>query len=556
MSTKDDRYDSTQLVGAAATSPDTSPDSALSTRSALQPADLLKDRYLIEKELGRGGMGVVYLARDRQLHSRPVVIKLLLDDAAHGGYFKKKFRQEIEALALIDHPGIVGALDTGETPDGRPYLVMQFIEGCDLRSAINPRGMDFDRAAHILRQIGQALDAAHNKGILHRDLKPENIRLQTLAGGDEQARLIDFGIASVRDSRVTLSDHTTEVAGTLAYMAPEQFVGKPSPSSDIYAMAVIAYEMVTGRVPFNTTSAVQQYEMQKEGARVKPSDLRPDLPPAAEKLILRALSFNPKDRPATARELGDSLARALGSPAPAERDASERETVRLETATRAITLPRRRSVWLGISGAIILLAVALGYGLWPRSQPDQPGIATGERSLNFSVTVMRGENTFQEPSRPSSEIEFRKGDRIKLNISSPQKGYLYILNQGPFLTGGGPTYVVLYPRAGSALIDGEQEVRVPDSNRDWLLIDQAERAEKIWIVWSENSVAELEEVKSLANPMDRGLISDAAHIRAVQDFLSQHSARKPSEQKDEVKDQINLKLKDRVLVHLLKMEPR
>jgi predicted Ser/Thr protein kinase len=553
MSTKDDRYDSTQIVGAAATSP-TSADSA--PGAGLEPGDLLKDRYEIEKEIGRGGVGVVYLARDRQLHSRRVVIKLLLEATGHSPYFKKKFQQEIEALALIDHPGIVGALDTGETPGGRPYFVMQFVEGCDLRSVIKERGMEFERAAHILRQVGHALSAAHDKGILHRDLKPENIRLQPLAGGEEQVKLIDFGIASVKDSKSTLNTHTTEVAGTLSYMAPEQFVGKPTPSSDIYAMGVIAYEMVTGRIPFNTSSAVQQYEMQREGTRVKPKDLRPDLATAAQKAILKALAFNPKDRHSSAREFGESLARALGASASAIGPARDASTVRMVERTRALAMPRKRTLMFVILVAAALAAGAAGYTLWPRGQTGATDGQSAERTLNFSVTVTRDGETFQEPSRPSSEIEFKKGDRIRLNVSSPQSGYLYILNQGPFLTDGGPTYIVLFPRARSALIAENEEVHFPEPNEGYLWVDQAERGEKIWLVWSEGPAPELEEVKSLANPMDRGLISDAGQIRAVQDFLSRHSASKPSEQKDEVKDHINLKVKDPVLVHLLKMGPR
>jgi serine/threonine protein kinase len=551
MSGQDDRYDSTQIVGASATSAGAAPGGG----GWLQPGELLKDRYRIEKEIGRGGAGVVYLARDSQLHSRPVVVKLLLEDRSPGSYFKKKFHKEIEALALIDHPGIVGALDTGETADGRSYFVMQFVEGCDLRSAIASRGMEFERVAHIARQMGHALSAAHDKGVLHRDLKPENVRLQPLAGGEEQVKLIDFGIASVRDSKATLDTHTTEVAGTLAYMAPEQFVGKPSPSSDIYAMGVIVYEMVTGRIPFNTNSAVQQYEMQREGARVKPKDLRPELPTSAQKAILKALTFNPKDRYSTAREFGEAIAQSL-APSPAGSLAHEGDTEPLGAKTRVIAIPGKRPLLIALLIAAALAAGIAGYRLWPGGPSGGEGSPAAGRALSFSVLVLRDGVMFQEPSRPSSQIEFKKGDRIRLSVNSPQPGYLYILNHGPFLTDGGPTYIVLFPQGGSAQVAEGQEVRVPESNREWLLVDQAERSEKIWIVWSESAIAELEAVKALANPMDRGLISDAGQIKAVQDFLSEHSSVKPSEQKDEVKDQINLEVKDRVLVHLLKMEPQ
>src|SRR5437773_3480639 len=134
----------------------------------------LGGRYLIKQELGRGGFGAVYLALDQKMVSRPLVVKVLLDPSFADGWSVKKFQQEIEALARLDHPSIVGIFDAGETPEGRPYLVMQYVEGVSLRSAIKAEGMDFGRSANIIRQIGRALTAAHKKGIFHRDLKPEN----------------------------------------------------------------------------------------------------------------------------------------------------------------------------------------------------------------------------------------------------------------------------------------------------------------------------------------------------------------------------------------------
>jgi len=272
---------------------------------------LLGDRYRIEKELARGGMGIVYLARDEHLLSRHVVIKVLLEESNPDPWLQKKFRQEIEALARIDHPGVVGALDCGETPDGKPYLVMQFVEGVTLRSAIGDRGMDLGRVARILRQVVQALSAAHEKGVYHRDLKPENIMLQLLGESEEHVKLIDFGIATVKDSQVASRVETTQVAGSLAYMAPEQFRGQPSPASDIYALGVVAYEMVTGRRPFPPNSLSQSLEAQQQGVPVNPRALRPDLTEQAEQVILKALSFDPEDRYPGPRKFGEDLAAAL-----------------------------------------------------------------------------------------------------------------------------------------------------------------------------------------------------------------------------------------------------
>jgi serine/threonine protein kinase len=333
---------------------------------------VLDGRYLIESELGRGGIGVVYLARDQQLMGKPVVIKILLEQVFKtdsDGWVKKKFRQEVEALARIDHPGVVGVLQTGEMLDGRPYLVMQYIEGKNLRSVMKPEGMNLAHVAHIIRQIGQALTSAHDRGIYHRDLKPENIMLQALGEGEDHVKLIDFGVATVKDSQVAANHATTMVAGTVGYMAPEQLIGKPSAASDIYALGVIAYEMVTGRRPFNPDSPYQLLGLQHEGVRVKPADLRPSLPEQAQAVILKALSFEQEDRQARARDLGDELARALL--AETEGIPSSRTTstgVNLNSNPNTI-LTRRRDSQLIATSVPKPLRVALLYKR--NAQPDE-----------------------------------------------------------------------------------------------------------------------------------------------------------------------------------------
>jgi serine/threonine protein kinase len=280
----------------------------------LPAGTLLNNRYLIEHELGRGGIGAVYLARDKQLNSRPVVIKVLLESSMQNGWVVNKFRHEIDALARVDHPNIVGIFDAGETEDGKSYIVMQYVEGENLCSAINSSGMDLSRVARLFRQIGRALSAAHDKGVFHRDLKPENIMLQRLSDEDEQIKIIDFGIAKVKDALVSFTTSSDMVFGTVVYMAPEQLERKAiTAASDVYALGIIAYEMITGRRPFNPESSFQMLEMQRAGVRVKPQDLRPSLPAVAEAAILRALSFSPLTRYRRARDFGDELSWALSA---------------------------------------------------------------------------------------------------------------------------------------------------------------------------------------------------------------------------------------------------
>ena len=353
--------------------------------AALPPASpyigvQIKDRYRIERELGRGGFGAVYLARDEQLSSRPVVIKVLLDRTGESEWFLKKFREEREALARIDHPGVVGVLDAGEMPDGKPFLVMQFVDGQTLRAALKKEEFSLPRIAHIVRKVGQALGAAHDRGVYHRDLKPENIMLQDLGEGEELVKIIDFGIATVRSSSGGPQAEATRVAGTGPYMAPEQIMGSPSAASDVYALGVIAYEMVTGRCPFQSESVTQMYLLQKEGIPVKPRELCPDLPPAAEDCILKALCFEQNQRYARVREFGEEFARSVlqGSGAiPSDSQASPvsrqptASVARSKSGSLAAGSGASSGSQQGLEVAHLLFMDVVGYSLLPMDRQTQ-----------------------------------------------------------------------------------------------------------------------------------------------------------------------------------------
>lgn len=279
---------------------------------------LVAGRYLIERELGRGGIGIVYLARDEQVVSKPVVLKVLRTktvEADVAAWIDRKFRNEIEALARVDHPGIVGVLDAGEMPDGKPYFVMQFVDGSSLRAVLGQLRSNLPLAAHIIRQLGQALTAAHDKGIFHRDLKPENVMVQRPQGPEYHVKIIDFGIARVDNPRLSTDSGESFVAGTTNYMAPEQLMSGPTTAAiDIYALGVLAYEAVTGQLPFKPTSMAHMLLLQKQGVKVAPRQIRPELPEAAEGAILKALAFDPRARYARARDFADAFARSVVAP--------------------------------------------------------------------------------------------------------------------------------------------------------------------------------------------------------------------------------------------------
>ncbi len=280
------------------------------------------DRYAIERLLAVGGIAEVYIARDRKVLDRRVVVKVLSDRSHHDEYLRRKFQQEVKALERVDDEGVVALLDTDQTPDGRLFLVMKYIQGVTLRDVlreIEPGTMPVARVADLVRQIGNALQAVHGakpRAIVHRDLKPSNIMLVTTSAGEERVRLIDFGIASVHDAPegVTGGTLTEQSAGTILYMAPEQFRRQPCVASDIYAMGVIAYEMLTGQRPFPGRTPAELIDMQNQGVSQSPAELRRELSFAVDAAILRALQRDPADRFGSAREFGEALAAALVPP--------------------------------------------------------------------------------------------------------------------------------------------------------------------------------------------------------------------------------------------------
>ena len=570
-------------------------ETTLPTQSTLI-GQLLDERYFIEKQIGQGGVGVVFLARDRKLHNKPVVIKVLLEKSFQNSWVVQKFQQEKEALARVDHPGVVGILDTGELSDGKPYLVMQFIDGVTLRSQIRPEGMPLERAAELIKQIGRALSAAHDKGIFHRDLKPENIMLQSYGAGEEQVKIIDFGIAKLKDSVVAESTVTGATAGTVSYMAPEQLSGRPvSAAMNIYALGAIAYEMVTGRRPFNPETGFELLEMQRAGVRIKPTDLRPSLSEEAGQIILRALSFDPNARFPRARELGDQLARALGNdtgtfasapadgaPVPATQLATDANSEARQTSSKTIVarfepahvdtlgssaypaaLDDTESTgrpWIKVVLGLALLAIvaAAAIVIWKREalfgKPKPAVAAPAERSLAYSLTVqkMRDGKPYQSEFDSSGQEIFENGWKFRMNLFSPQEGYLYLLNEGP-AAGDETTYNVLFPEPktnnGSPRVSSNQNLQTA-----WMRFDEHQGTEKFWLIWSASPVKELEAVTSAVNDKDQGEIKDATAARQVREFLKKNSAAKPEVTKDTAKKQTTVKGKGDVVVSFIELE--
>ncbi len=479
-------------------------------------------RYLVESELGHGGIGKVYLARDVTLHHRRVVIKVLLQASLDDPYVVTKFRQEVEALSRIDHPNVVSVLGAGELHDGKPYIVMQYVDGVTLRSQILSEGMDLERAALILKQIGAALDDVHERRIFHRDLKPENILIQFLKGGTELVKVVDFGIAKVKDSVVAPSTVNKVSIGTVLYMSPEQLRGgeRITTSSDVYSMAVIAYEMITGRRPFNPSSAPQLLEMHREGVRLNPIDLRPNLSTEARAILLRALSFDPAARYQNASEFGDDLARALmdqGAPIQIPpKYAADAETFKSSDGPHApstnVPPPTFRIPRYLIGGLLsLLVAIGIGIGIYlingkpepPKNQSEgkvaeNPQPSPSLRSFNYWLDVqkMRGSKPYQEAFLSSGRDVFETGYKFRLNVSSPEPGFVYLFNEGP-PTVSGISFTIVYPtpstNGGTASLAAKHVVQT-----NWNTFIGQTGVENFWIVWSLLPVPELEAAKAEA----------------------------------------------------------
>jgi serine/threonine-protein kinase len=248
---------------------------------------LVDGRYRLMHRLGSGGMADVWCAEDTQL-GRRVAIKVLHERFAQDHEFVERFRREASSAAGLQHPNVVGVFDRGEF-DGTYYIAMELVEGSSLRDLISG-GMSVGQAVDIARQILAAARFAHERGIVHRDLKPLNV----LIDPEGRARVTDFGIARAGASEITQAG---SVMGTAQYLSPEQAQGLPvTAASDVYSIGIILYEMLTGRVPFEGESAVAVAMKQVSEQPLPPSRINPQVPPALDAVVMRALAKDPGNR--------------------------------------------------------------------------------------------------------------------------------------------------------------------------------------------------------------------------------------------------------------------
>jgi beta-lactam-binding protein with PASTA domain/predicted Ser/Thr protein kinase len=340
-----------------------------------QKGTMVDERYRLDRKIGSGGMADVWLADDTEL-DRQVAIKILHDRFAQDAEFVQRFQREAQSAAGLQHPNVVGIFDRGAF-DGTYFIAMEYVDGPSLKDLVKG-GMGIQDAINFTRQILNAARFAHRKGIVHRDLKPQNV----LIDDEGRARVTDFGIARAgENSDITA---TGSVMGTAQYISPEQAQGKDTtPRSDIYSIGVILYEALTGRVPFHGDSAVAVALKQVSEAPRRPSAINPNVPPALDAVVMRALAKDPdarfKDADAFLKAL-DAAEKAPDTPRPQDTAAYAAVTPEGETdlpvEEEYVEYADRRRRWRWFILALLAMGVAalVAYALTRPSHVAVPDV--------------------------------------------------------------------------------------------------------------------------------------------------------------------------------------
>ncbi|MBT8495332.1 MAG: protein kinase [Deltaproteobacteria bacterium] len=285
---------------------------------------LIANRFKVTAKLGEGGMGAVYRAEQQPL-GRGVALKVLKPELANTPSLVKRFNAEAQAAAKLKHPNTVVLYDFGQADDGALFIAMEYVEGNSLRQLLGKGALPVDQALYITEQVCSSLADAHRHGIVHRDLKPDNVMLTKLGKKDNIVKVLDFGIAKLRDDGRVTQDPMTQAGdllGTPQYMAPEQIRGeKIDGRADVYALGCMLFEMVTSRLPFTGGTVMGILSKHLQDDPPTPSSVRSDLPipPEIDRLILECLQKRPDSRPPSMEILGDRIAamrRQLGVPTP------------------------------------------------------------------------------------------------------------------------------------------------------------------------------------------------------------------------------------------------
>lgn len=398
----------------------------------LQPGTLLADTYRIVRLIGAGGMGEVYEATHSRLAGR-YAVKVLLADVSNRTDMVKRFQREAEVTSKLHHPNIVQVLDFNLTPQGHPYLVMEYLDGVELAAEIRRVGaMPLPRVLDIVGQVASALIAAHTHKVVHRDLKPQNLFLVRLEGEDrEVVKVVDFGISKVREATTKLTQEAT-IMGTPQYMAPEQALGRLSEideRTDQFSLAAITYELLTGREAFRgeAVPAILYQIVHEDPDSI--TSLNPDVSPAVAAVVMKALAKDRQHRFPTVYGFHTELVRAaageqvagttnpaaprVGTAEFAPGDYAKPTTLRLapaEMEASASPAPdKARRWWLAaaVGGVVVAGAVAV-VALWPKTSSMGPILEPPPLPV-ASASGPPGEPTRNSPPKQTALIDVENG---------------------------------------------------------------------------------------------------------------------------------------------------
>jgi len=335
---------------------------------ALPPGTIVGE-YRVERKLGEGGMGTVYGARHPLIGKR-AAIKVISRQLCASGEATQRFILEAQSVNRIGHPNIVDVFSFGTLPDGRSYLIMEWLLGENLRERIARARLALGEAAAILYDVAKALEAAHSAGVVHRDLKPDNVFLVHVPGEPPHVKLLDFGLAKLAAAEDMRTERTrTGIAmGTPQYISPEQARGRAvTPATDVYALGAMAYEMILGRQPFVAESAVETMSMHITHAPVPPRVLWPEIPPALDALLLQMLAKEAQDRPSPARVRATLASFCAVTSAP--------HVATIFAPIGRLRIRRRGIVALAATGLVVLAAAAVLLGRADHSAESPPEAA-------------------------------------------------------------------------------------------------------------------------------------------------------------------------------------
>jgi hypothetical protein len=410
--------------------------------------------YRVDGLAGHGGMGVVYRATQLSL-ARTVALKLIAPELASDQRFRERFKRESRLAAAIDHPNVLPVYEAGEA-DGTLFIAMRWVEGTDLGTLIKRGGgLEPGRAAAVIAQVGAALDAAHQLGLVHRDVKPANVLIT--AGAPEHVYLTDFGLVKRIASSAQLTQ-SGQFVGTVDYIAPEQIRGTGNDlCADVYALGCVLFHCLSGRVPFEADSEIAKIYAHLNEAPPVPSEIVPRVPPQLDGVVARAMAKEPADRYRSAGDLGRAALAATGAKVSRNGDGAT-------PTRRALSLPKPgkrpqpalgrtgRHLALSLGLAAVLAAVTAGVLL-------ARGGAAGDDSDNGAAWHIPPDGSLIQPRETDAIYVMKAG--AKFRVPPRQR------------TAFG------YERRGIRTVTGAELRRIPDVPRD----DSLVRAYRSTLVW-------------------------------------------------------------------------